>query len=114
MMKLDIDYVTQKVSRFLISFPKPYDVRTSPGGTGLHIRKDCRQGCTQFNDCYACWVYQSMDDKKRLWLDISQKKHGLIHNILNDKKNGKSAGPWIRIETSQQADRFLRKFTGFW
>jgi hypothetical protein len=104
------------MTNFLISFPKPYEIRASPSGKGLHLRSKCT-GCPRTNerkDCYLCWVYQQFDDQKRLKLDILQRNYGLCHNILNDVKNGRQAGKWIQIKDCQQLDIFLRQFTGFY
>lgn len=113
MLKLDIDDVSKKTTRFLISLKKPYEIRISPSGHGLHVRSDC-PGCSRIGVCYDCWVFLQVDDRKRLYLNRSQKQRGLCHNILNDWKNGRSAGKWQKIETDQQIDRFLRQFTGFY
>lgn len=112
MLKLDIDYVTKKVTNFLLSLQKPYEIRLSPGKHGIHVRSDC-PGCPRTGDCYSCYLFMQ-DDRKRLELNRSQKQRGLCHNILNDYKNGKKAGTWQTIETEQDADRFLRCFTGFY
>lgn len=112
MIKLDFDRVTKRVSNFLLSCPKPFEVRQ--GNHGFHFRKDCLQGCNKEQNCYDCWVY-GFDDKNRLKINITQKNNNLPNNVLWDIKRGKKKpGEWERIETTQEADRFLRKFTGFW
>lgn len=112
MMKLDIDKLTFKNVRFLISLDKPYWIRI--GNKGLNLRKDCHQ-CSQNEDCYNCWVYTQFDDKNRLKINITQKYNNLPNNVLWDVKRGmKKLSEWVRIETAQDADRFLRKFTGFY
>ena len=112
-MKLDFDRITKRVSNFLISCPKPFEVRM--GFHGFNFRKDCGQGCTQMQDCYNCWAIVGFDDKNRLKINITQKYNNLPNNVLWDVKRGKAKpGEWKRIETAQDADRFLRQFTGFW
>lgn len=112
MLKLDIDRVTKKITRFLICFKKPYFIRVSPSGKGLHMRSDC-PGCPRTGDCTECWL-MLYDDQRRRRLSFLNRKYGLSHNILNDFKNGRPAGNWIKIETEQDADRFLRYFTGYY
>ena len=112
MMKLDFDKLTYENVRFLLALQKPYELRA--GFHGLNLRKDC-QGCTEDgNNCYDCWVYQ-FDDKNRLKINKTQKYNNLPNNVLWDIKRGqKKPREWVRIETGMEADRFLRKLTGFY
>ena len=118
-MKLDFDKITKRVSNFILSLPLPYEVRT--GFHGFNLRKGC-PGCTaqpqgthkNEDKCFSCWIYQ-FDDPNRLKINITQKYNNLPNNVLWDVKRGiAKEEPWIRIETPQEADRFLRQFTGFW
>lgn len=115
MMKLDIDWMSKRTSRFLISLEKPYEIRR--GNKGVNVRKDC-SGCARTwtnQSCYDCWLYVIFDDKNRLKLNRQQEFRGLSHNILWDIKKGvKKPGEWERIETEQDIDRFLRQFTGYY
>jgi hypothetical protein len=115
MMKIDIDKLTFRNVRFLLALEKPYELRA--GFKGLNLRKDC-PGCSEMNDnhsCYGCWVYTQFDDRNRLKLNRQQEYRGLSHNILWDIKRGeKKPGEWTMIRTTQEADRYLRQFTGFW
>lgn len=118
-LKLDIDNIAlrKRAVWFLISLQKPYKIRTSSGGKGIHILKECSEecsGCSQANDCYRnCWIYQK-DDKKRLELNLSRHRHNLTSNYLWDLKKGKHAGEWNWIENEQDIDRYLRQFTGYY
>lgn len=115
MLKLDIDWMSKRTSRFLISLPKPYEVRR--GNKGINLRKDC-SGCDIARvqgSCYDCWLYAIFDDQNRLKLNRQQEYRGLSHNIMWDIKKGKEKPDvWHLIETEQDADRFLRAFTGFY
>lgn len=112
MLKLDLDKIDKKTVWFLLSLQKPYWVRI--GNRGINLRKDC-QGCPQTNDCYECWVYTQHDDKNRLKINITQKYKSLPNNVLWDIKRGKPKPyDWVCIDTEQEADRFLRWFTGFY
>lgn len=113
MLKLDFDRVNKKVVRFLLqSFLFPYELRI--GFKGLNFRRDCLISCSGRENCYETWCYV-LDDRNRIKLNRQQELKGLSHNILWDIKRGKKKpGEWTWIETSQEADRFLRKFTGFW
>lgn len=117
-MKLDFDRIRKKDTNFILSLPLPFEVRI--GFHGFNVRKDCT-GCTaepqgthkSEHRCYYCWIYQ-FDDPNRLKINRTQFSHNLPNNVLWDVKRGEEKEKWERIETSQQADRFLRKFTGFW
>ncbi len=111
MLKLDFDKINRKVVRFLLqSYLMPYEVRV--GFKGINLRKLC--GCSGRENCYDCWLYLK-DDRNRLKLNRQQEYRGLSHNILWDIKKGKAKpGTWVRIETEQDADLFLRQFTGFY
>jgi len=112
MMKIDLDWMSKRTSRFLIALKKPYEIRR--GNKGVNIRSDC-PGCPRTQDCYDCHIYVIYDDRNRLKLNRQQKYRGLSHNILWDIKRGqKKPDTWHWIETEQDIDRFLRQFTGFW
>lgn len=114
-LKLDMDNIVRRKRAvwFLLSMQKPYKIRVSSGGNGVHVRSDC-PGCPRTQDCYTCWLYAIHDDKKRLNLNLSRNKAGLTHNLLWDLKKGKKAGEWQYIESVQDIDLFLRQFTGFY
>lgn len=107
MMKLDIDRLTKKVVRFILTIPFPYKIRISAGGKGCHIVKDC-EGCTQGVKCFDCWVKCQYDDKKRLKHDFIQYKNSIINNVLWRSKRGMVAGDWIIINSLKDIDNFLR------
>lgn len=111
-MKLDFDRITKRVSNFLLSMEKPFEVRV--GFHGFNFRKDCGPGCNMGDNCYDCWAVIGMDDRNRLKINREQKINNLPHNVLWDIKRGKVKGEWTTIETAQQADRFLRQFTGYY
>ena len=112
MLKLDIDWMSKRTSRFLIALEKPYEIRR--GNKGVNIRKDC-VGCTNAGSCYDCWLYTIYDDRNRLKLNRQQEFQGLSHNILWDIKKGKEKpDTWHWIESEQDADKFLRYFTGYY
>lgn len=112
MMKIDIDRMTKRNIRFIISLRKPYEIRA--GNKGVNIRSDC-PGCTNSESCYNCWIYSVFDDQNRLKLNRQQEFRGLSHNILWDIKKGKAKpGEWVTIESERDADRYLRQFTGLY
>ena len=111
MLKLDLDRINKWTVKFLLqSFLMPYEVRT--GFKGINFRKVC--DCSDKTNCYDCWLYLK-DDPNRLKLNRQQEYRRLSHNILWSIKKGKvKPGTWERIETEQDADRFLRRFTGYY
>ena len=116
MLKLDLDRITKKNVRLLLSdFFFPYEIRQ--GNKGVNVRKDC-QGCPRMGNnlsCYDCWIYTQFDDRNRLKLNRQQEFKKLSHNILWDIKKGlKKPGDWVYISNSIEADIYLRKFTGFY
>ncbi len=120
MMRIDIDWMSKRTSRFLISLQKPYWIRK--GNKGVNIKKEDCPGCSQMpqdersqTSCYDCWLYVIFDDRNRLKLNRQQEYCGLSHNILWDVKKGKSKpGEWTYIESEQDIDKYLRQFTGYY
>ena len=116
MLKIDIDWMSKRTTRFLISLPKPYWIRK--GNKGVNIKKEDCSGCPRTRDnlsCYDCWLYVIYDDQNRLKLNRQQEYRGLSHNILWDVKAGKpKPGQWEYIQTEQDIDKFLRYFTGYY
>lgn len=112
MLKLDFDRVNKKVVKFLLqSYIMPYWIRE--GNKGLNFKRECPEDCSGRENCYETVCYL-LDDRNRLKLNRQQFERGLSHNILWDIKKGKKKpGEWIYILNSIEADRELRKYTGF-
>jgi hypothetical protein len=103
MLKIDIDDFPLRsrldLQRIMYALPRPYSVRLSSSGKGLHMKCPL---CTEWS-----W-YRCYDDPARVDLDDARIRAGLqIHNLLWDIKGGKKAGHWTPINTALNIEQFL-------
>lgn len=104
MLKIDIDNFPE-LSRLTLqiimyAMPRPFYVRISSSGTGLHIRVDHRKEWD--------WSRFAYDDPMRIDLDEQRERLKLpVHNLLWDVKNGKRAGHWHLITSERNIESFL-------
>ena len=108
-MKLLLDYDKfvyrmEDTLYMLKNIPTPFDVRVSPGGEGLHVRKD---GDYTLNDP----LYQRYDDPKHLRISRIRKQNGVSYNMIFDVKKGRRAGMWHTIHNVVDILSFMTKLT---
>jgi hypothetical protein len=104
MLKIDIDRVHRlsrfEVQRIMYSIPRPFFVRRSSSGAGLHIAAPAGKEWE--------WQRQAYDDPMRIDLDTQREHHRLpVHNLLWDIKNGKPAGQWRIIRNERDIENYI-------
>lgn len=113
-MKIDFDNASRRglyTLSMLYNLPKPYQARSSSGGKGLHIRRNCKD-CS--NSCYDCMFYLLYDDRRRVKLNEIRRRSSMSHNLLFDIKNGRSCGDWIKVDNSADVETVLNLFSYYW
>lgn len=78
--------------------------RESSSGKGVHIVVNAK------NSEEIRLMY---DDNKRVELDKVRSRMGNMHNFLWYMKGTKRAGPWIKLENSEDVIRFVEDFFGW-
>ena len=104
-LRLDWDRFTFRMKDTLYmlkNIPTPFDVRISPGGEGLHIK---RNGDYDYNNP----LYRRYDDPRRLYINRLREENGVSHNILWDVKKGRRAGTWHTINNIVDILSFMTK-----
>ena len=104
MLKIDLDNIHPRprleLQRIFYAMPRPFFVRLSSSGEGLHIAvPDCQE-----------WDYRRIcyDDPMRIDLDGQRARKGLpVHNLLWDMKKGKSAGAWQIMRSERDIERYF-------
>jgi len=104
MLKIDIDAIQQRsrfeLQRIMYSLPRPYFVRVSSSGKGLHLAVPALGEWS--------WQRYAYDDQMRIDLDHLRAHHRLpVHNLLWDCKNGKRAQQWRIIRTEQDIEHYI-------
>ncbi len=104
-MTIDFDNSAERLDELLEclnSLPQPYLIRKSSGGEGLHIKLAEDVDDTKYREKW--------DDPVRLRLDRIRAEHGLTGNMLDNVKNGKVSGKWVKIENRKFKTEELKKF----
>ena len=104
MLKIDIDTVHRRsrfeMQRILYSLPRPFFVRISSSGEGLHL---IVMSLDEWD-----WRRYAYDDPMRIALDEQREHHRLpVRNLLWDVKNGKPAGQWRIIRTERDIENYI-------
>jgi hypothetical protein len=104
MLKIDIDRAHRRsrfeIQRIMYSLPRPFFVRRSSGGTGLHLAVPAGEEWG--------WQRYAYDDPMRIDLDSQREQHRLpVRNLLWDIKNGKPAGQWRIIRTERDIENYI-------
>jgi len=104
MLKIDIDKVHRRsrfeIQRIMYSLPRPFFVRISSSGEGLHL---VVPALGEWD-----WRRQAYDDPMRIALDEQRDYHRLpVRNLLWDVKNGKPAGQWRIIRTEHGIEDYI-------
>jgi len=104
MLKIDIDKIARRsrfnLQKIMYCIPRPFYVRVSSGGNGIHVRAPL---CGE-------WDYRRIayDDPMRIQLDEQRTRHRLpVKNLLWNIKNGKHAGLWWIIQNEKHIERFI-------
>ena len=87
MLKIDIDLINHRsrfeLQRIMYSLPRPFFVRVSSSGEGLHLAVPAGEEWG--------WQRQAYDDPMRIDLDMQRVRHRLpVRNLLWDVKDRKS------------------------
>lgn len=104
MLKIDIDNYPElsrlQLQIIMYAMPRPFSVRISSSGAGLHIKVQTRKKWD--------WVRFAYDDPMRIALDKQRERLGIpVSNLLWDVKNGLRAGHWRVMQTEQNIESFL-------
>jgi len=104
MLKIDIDTVHRRsrfeMQRIMYSLPRPFFVRISSSGEGLHLVVPALDEWD--------WQRYAYDDPMRIDLDTQREHHRLpVRNLLWDVKNGKPAGQWRIIRTERDIENYI-------
>lgn len=104
-LRIDYDKFPYRVADtfyMLKAIPKPYQVRVSASGNGLHIVKD---GDYTYDDP----LYIAYDDPRRLRMNRIRQQNGVSHNLLWDVKRGKRPGPRTTINNIVDVLTFMTR-----
>jgi hypothetical protein len=106
-LKIDLDKYRRRgfcgeLLPLLFSIPRPYSIRRSSSGRGLHIKAPLLD-----DNHYLRSVY---DDPMRVLLDDERVAEGMpLHNLFWDVKNGKKAYSWTCIRSERGVLDFINE-----
>ena len=107
MLRLDLDDYQEiprlKLLKLFFSLPRPFYIRFSSGGLGLHLKAPLLPTMDYRRDLY--------DDPMRVLLDDFRSSHGLVYNLQWDVKEGKTAGEWIELNNELDIVKFIDRIS---